>query len=76
MSTLFDELQKQARTLTPKEKAALARMLIDELDATVDSDVEELWVEEAHRRYDAYLRGESHAIPGDEAMARARNRLK
>ena len=76
MSTLFDELEKQARALTPKEKAALARILIDELDATLDPGVEELWVEEAHRRYDAYLRGELHAIPGDEVMARARSRLK
>lgn len=76
MSTLFDELEKRARALTPKEKAALARILIDELDATADSGVEQLWLEEAHRRYDAYLRGEARAIPGDEAMTRARSGLK
>jgi putative addiction module component (TIGR02574 family) len=76
MSALFDELEKRARALTPKEKAALARILIDELDATVDPGVEQLWVEEAHRRYDAYLKGELQSIPGDEAMARARSRLK
>jgi hypothetical protein len=38
--------------------------------------VEELWLDEARRRYDAYLRGEVQAIPGDEAMARARSRLR
>jgi putative addiction module component (TIGR02574 family) len=76
MSTLFDELEKRARALSSKEKAALARILIDELDATVDSGVEQLWIEEAHRRYDAYLRGELHPIPGDEVMARARSRLR
>lgn len=76
MSLLFDELEKRARALTPKEKATLARILIDELDANVEPGVEQLWVEEAQRRYDAYLRGESRTIPGPEAMARARSRLK
>jgi hypothetical protein len=36
MSNLFDELQRRARCLTPKEKAALARILTGELDATVE----------------------------------------
>ena len=72
----FDDLEKQARALSPKEKAALARVLIDELDPVSDPGVEELWLEEAHRRYDAYRRGEMHSIPGDEAMARARSRLR
>ena len=31
MGTPFEELEKQARALSPKEKAALARILIDEL---------------------------------------------
>ncbi len=59
-----------------KEKAALARVLIEELDATVDADVEQLWIDEAQRRYDAYLKGELEALPGDDVMARARDRIK
>ena len=76
MSTLFDELERQARALPPKEKATLARILIDALDPTVDPGVEQLWINEAQRRYDAFLRGELKALPGDEVMARARSRLK
>ena len=72
----FDDLEKQARALPPKEKAALARVLIDELDPISAPGVEELWLDEARRRYDAYCRGEVQATPGDEAMARARNRLR
>jgi len=72
----FDDLEKQARALSQKEKAALARVLIDELDPVSDPGVEELWLEEARRRYDAYRRGEMHSTPGDEAMARARSRLR
>jgi putative addiction module component (TIGR02574 family) len=72
----FDDLENQARALSPKEKAALARVLIDELDPVSDPGVEELWLAEAHRRYEAYRRGEMPSIPGEEAMARARSRLR
>lgn len=76
MSTLFEQLEQQARMLTPQEKASLARILIDELDTSSDTDAERLWIAESQRRYDAYLRGELKSVAGDEVMSRARNRLK
>lgn len=33
-------------------------------------------VDETQLRYDAFLRGELKALPGDEVMARAQSRLK
>src|SRR5258705_13980810 len=75
MSALFDELEKQARLLTPQEKATLAHILIEELDPSVDSEVEQIWIAEAQRRYQAYLKGELESLPGDEVMSRARSRL-
>jgi putative addiction module component (TIGR02574 family) len=76
MSALLDQLAQQSRLLTAEEKATLARILIEELDAPTDTDVEQIWIAEAHRRYQAYLKGEIEAHPGDEVMTRARNRLK
>lgn len=76
MSSQFDDLEKRARALSREEKAALALVLIDELDPIKEPGVDELWLEEARRRYDAYRRGEMKAVPGDEAMARARSRLR
>jgi putative addiction module component (TIGR02574 family) len=76
MGTLFDELEKQTRALTREEKAALARRLIEELDSAPDVNVEQLWIDEAQRRYDAYRRGELEPVPGEEAIERARKRLK
>lgn len=76
MSTHFDELERQARALPLKEKAALARLLIDELDTSVDPDAERLWINEAQRRYEAFLGGELEALPGDDVMNRVRGRLK
>jgi hypothetical protein len=75
MSSHFDDIERQARLLPLKQKAALARLLIEELDTTVDADAEQLWVDEAQRRYDAYLKGELEALPGDDVMNRARSRV-
>ena len=75
MSTQFEEIQKQVTSLPPNEKAALARQLIEELDQTCDGDVGQLWLDEARRRFAAYLKGEIEALPGDEVMQRVRARL-
>lgn len=76
MSTRFEEVEKQARMLTPQEKASLARILIEELDATSDVEVEQLWIKESQDRYEAYLRGELKTVSGEEVMSRLRDRLK
>jgi putative addiction module component (TIGR02574 family) len=76
MSTLFDEVQKQAQMLTLQEKASLAHQLIEELDSSSEADVEALWIAESQRRYEGYRRGEIDSVPGDEVMAKVRNRLK
>ena len=75
MSTRFEEMEKHARALSPEEKAELARILIEELDTAVDQVAEHLWLEEAERRYDTFIRGEIEARPGDEVMQRTRDRL-
>lgn len=72
----FEELEKQARSLSPEEKATLARILIEDLDAAIDVDAEQKWLEEVQHRYEAFLRGELEARPGDEVMQRARDRLR
>ena len=76
MSAHFEDLEKQVRLLTPQEKATLARILIEDLDPSADSQVEELWIAESQRRYQAYLKGKIKSIPGNEVMSRARSRLK
>jgi len=75
MNTDFDDIARQARALHLTEKAALARLLIEDLDPAVDVDVDQLWIDGAYRRYDSFLKGELGALSGDEVMNRVRNRL-
>jgi hypothetical protein len=70
-----DDGDSRAGAPPPKGKTALARVLIEELDTSVDANAEQLWIAEAQRRYNAYLNGELEALPGDEVMARAQNAL-
>jgi len=76
MSASFDKVKKDAGALNTRERAKLARELIDGLDPVVDERVEALWIEEAERRYAAYRAGTMEAASGEEAMQRARKRLK
>jgi len=76
MKENYQELEKQALALSFRQKAALARTLIEDLDSTEDGQIEDLWIEEAQRRYEAYLTGNLEAVPGQEAMQRARQHLK
>ena len=62
------ELREELDKLSPNE---LARTLIDSLD----DDVEQVWLDEAARRYEAY-RCEMSSRPAAEVFARARARLK
>jgi hypothetical protein len=76
MTANFKELEKEVRALGSREKVALARTLIDDLDKNLDPGAEQLWIEEAQRRYQAYQTGDLKSVPGEEAMQRARHRLK
>jgi hypothetical protein len=76
MSSQYDEIQRQIIRLQPKEKAALAHQLIEELDESIDADAERLWLEEATRRHEAYQRGAISCRDGDEVMKSVRERLK
>jgi hypothetical protein len=70
-----DEIERQARLLPLKQKAALTHFLTEEPGKSIDADAEQLWVDEAQRRYGAYLKGELEALPGDDVIARARSRV-
>lgn len=72
----ISELREELGKLSPKQKAELACMLIDSLDEDLDENVEQVWLNEAARRYEAYRRGEISSRPATEVLARVRARLE
>ncbi len=58
MTRLLEELKKQTRRLTTQEKVIPARFLTASLDEPITNDMDQLWIVEAERRYQAYRKGE------------------
>lgn len=71
-----DELMREALRLAAAERAAMAHELLNSLENLSEAEIEQLWIEEALRRSAEIDAGTVETIPADEAIARARARLK
>ncbi len=76
MARTLSEIERDILELNQGDKAALARNIIDDLDAVDDEYVDRLWLEEAQRRYRAYVAGETKSKPAQEVFDKARQRLR
>lgn len=76
MAKTLTEIEKEALALADQDRARLAQHLIETLDAGKDEDVEDVWLSEAERRYEAYREGTIKAVTVDEAFAEAKSRLE
>lgn len=74
MSTNLEILEAEVLQLTTVERSHLLERLIASLDS--DPEVEEAWEREADRREAELNSGSISAVPGQEAIARLRARLK
>ena len=72
MSSLLDELSKQARSLALEERAQLAQQLMESVERESDPDVQEAWESAIASRIAKYERGEAKLIPAGEVFAAAR----
>ena len=75
MTSQIRNLEKQAQSLEPSERARLALRLIESLDPGSDEDTEELWLDEAERRISEYDAGNTEARPVDEIIAEIEQKL-
>lgn len=80
MSLSVHELEAEARQLSAEDRADLAQRIFASLEGDEPSgseaDVEQAWVDEANRRYERYLAGETQSTPAADALARVRARLR
>lgn len=71
----LEQLEAEIRKLNLKERAALAKRIVQSLDELSESEIEALWVEEAERRLDELEQGLATEIPAEEALRRARTAI-
>ena len=72
MSALLVELEKQACSLLPEERAHLAEVLLESLHDSPLSEIETEWEREIDKRVAAFDRGELQTYPAEDVFAEAR----
>jgi len=76
MSKDLKDIAAEALELPLTARAELARQLLDSLDDLTEEENDQLWAQEAERRYAEYKAGNIEAVPADEVFARLRARRK
>ena len=72
MAHTYTELEREARLLSPDERAQLVDALLDSLRGVELAEVEAAWAVEIERRVAAYERGDAKLVPAEDVFAKAR----
>jgi putative addiction module component (TIGR02574 family) len=76
MARTLDEIESEAMQLSRHERAVLVERLLATLDVGEDVDAEELWLQEAERRYQEYRTGRIASKPASQVFEEAKKRLQ
>jgi putative addiction module component (TIGR02574 family) len=76
MARKLSEIENEAMQLSRQERAVLVERLLTTLDVGEDVDVEELWLQEAERRYQEYRAGHIVSKPVEQVFEDAKKRLQ
>ena len=71
MSDTLKEPETKSKSLTPEERAQLAGLFLESLDAPL-SEIEDAWEREIEQRAAAYHRGELQTVSAEDLFAEAR----
>ncbi|MGH9877554.1 MAG: addiction module protein [Nitrososphaerales archaeon] len=76
MTRKLSEIESEAMQLSRQERALLVEHLLPTLDLGEDVDAEELWLQEAERRYQEYRAGRIASKPAQQVFEDAKKRLQ
>jgi putative addiction module component (TIGR02574 family) len=76
MASELKTCEKMALGLPLRQRARLVEHLLASIDQPRESENEELWAEEAHRRYVGYKNGRISARPAADAIRDARRKIQ
>jgi len=77
MTSNINEIEKKALELSPHDRALLIRQLLESLEeGDEEENAEELWLDEAKRRYDLYKQGKTSEKPANQVLENAKTKLK
>jgi len=71
MNTSLKQVEEQALSLNPEERAKLAEVMLESLNLPL-AEIEEAWAQEIEQRVAAYERGEIPAYAAEDVFAEAK----
>jgi putative addiction module component (TIGR02574 family) len=75
MPKALDEIAKEAMDLPPRQRLALAELLLESADAAADPEAEAAWESEIRDRIRAIDEGRVAGVAYEEVMREAEKRL-
>lgn len=77
MTSNINEIGKKALELSARDRALLIRQLLESLEGGEEEEnAEELWIDEAKRRYNRYKQGRTSERPANQVLEDAKANLK
>lgn len=76
MARTIEELENEVLQLALRERAALAKLLLDSLEGLPQDEIDQLWAAEAEARYEDLRAGRTTAIDGDQVFEGVRSRKR
>ncbi len=77
MTSNINEIGKKALELSARDRALLIRQLLESLEeGEEEENSEELWIDEAKRRYNRYKQGKISERPVNQVLKDAKTNLK
>jgi putative addiction module component (TIGR02574 family) len=75
MSTSLEQVEEQALSLSPEDRAKLAEVMLESLAAPL-AEIEEAWAQEIEQRVAAFDRGDIPSYPAEDVFAEAKRTQK
>ena len=76
MARKLSEIETEVMQLSRQERAVLVEHLLTTLDVGEDVDAEELWLQEAERRYQEYRAGRLASKSAEQVFEDAKKKLQ
>lgn len=75
MASKLEQVEQQALSLSPEERAKLAERLWQSVQGDDAAPFDDAWIEEAERRYRELAEGRVQGVPAEQVFARIRARM-
>ena len=69
-------LESELLKLSPREKAIITNKLLESLDGEESTGIEDIWIDEALRRYDQISQNDKLTIDSDLIIKEAKSKYK